>query len=222
VVHGDNKLIPFIRAAKDGQQVIMLDLADAFLHAPNRQEKVHTRLPEGWGDLSGKWVILKKAVFGLLSAAHEFGEYIAKQMRSLGFKACEMDRNVWLREEKDTGLYTTITLYVDDGIAAVSDPEALMKELETVFHIKFWERMQDGSDKEQRYLGGDLGRAGPFNVITATTFIKELLANFERKNALPAKRKTPLPPGAHPEEDVSPVLDAKGKQRYQKLIGVFT
>ena len=50
------------------------------------KEKVVTKLGPGFGDMTGKLVVIHKALYGLLGSCAQFHTHLSKELFKLGFK----------------------------------------------------------------------------------------------------------------------------------------
>ena len=98
-----------------------------------QKEKVFTRCAKYWGEHAGKIAIIKKALYGLTTSAHQWRQLFADFIRSLGFKPTRYDRDVWLRlREDDTG-YDYMCTHLDNFKIVARDPGCLMSEIKKNF-----------------------------------------------------------------------------------------
>ena len=203
-------------ARKNGQRVLQGDLSNGYIHAPT-VEKVYFTLDEWWGSLSGMRAYCVKALYGLAGSAHAFGEYVKRQMLSIGFHQCEQDPDCWLRRENygGTDLWTRCLFYVDDFLLTSTQPELVYEEIKNVFEIKFCE-------EPVLYLGADINDDHGFMTMSAKTYILETLKNLEETLKVTIRKmRRPMNPLAHPEFDSSPLLDEENKRLFQHITGVL-
>jgi hypothetical protein len=84
----------FLLAALNDLDVLSCDIQNAYLVAPNK-EKVKTKLTDQLGpEYNGKKVIIAKALYGLRSSGRSFRDYLAKNLRELGFASSKADPNL--------------------------------------------------------------------------------------------------------------------------------
>ena len=224
VVHGVFARVPFLVGQARGASAVLLDLSNAYLHSSCDQERVFSTLgpewPTGW---AGTRVFVVKSIYGLSTAACNYGRFVAERLTKMGWKASEGDRNFWTRPEPDGKALQMLTVYVDDLVLIASNPSEVVKELQEHFMIKFFEEA-GASPESSFYLGSDVERRGTMTYFSAKTYIAELLRSLEGAAEQGSivnfgKRKVPMEASAHPEEDVSQLLSAAGKRYYQKLVG---
>jgi len=74
-----------------------IDLGNAYLHAFTK-EKAHTILSDGYGDLSGKILIIEKALYGMRTSGARFYEDLSETLLLLGFHPSKADPDLWMRK----------------------------------------------------------------------------------------------------------------------------
>ena len=159
--------IMFTQAAADGQQVLSGDLGNAYLHATTN-EKVCCKLGEEWGEHAGKWAVIRKAIYGLVSSAYEFHRYVAHAMWEMGWMQVEADKDIWIRKNEKDGLYDRVGFYVDDVIITGKRPEDIVTEMEGHFQFKF-------SGAPDRYLGSDVRNDDIGTYFASESYISECI-----------------------------------------------
>ncbi|KAI2511173.1 Reverse transcriptase (RNA-dependent DNA polymerase) [Fragilaria crotonensis] len=208
VVSRDTVRLFFLLAALNDLDLLSCDIQNAYLAAPNK-EKVWTK-----------------------SSGRSFRDYLAKNLRELGF-ASSADPDLWMKAAvKPNGdkVYEYVISYVDDLIFQGIDPEGFMDALGQRFTLK------PGSIKEpDTYLGVDIKKFRipdsdePDKVrwaFESTSYVKKAIADLEKEledadlRLLP-NAKTPLASGYRPELDLSAELGSKQLNYYQGLIGVL-
>lgn len=95
------------------------DISNAFLQAPTK-EKVFTTCdgPE-WGDYCGIVAIIQKALYDLTTSAHQWRQYFADFIRSLGFHPVRYDRDVWLclrKKEMSTIIFVHMLMILKSSL----------------------------------------------------------------------------------------------------------
>ena len=91
------------------------DVDQAFVQA-NTEEDVFLRLPEGYGDLSGKIVRLNQSLYGLKQALRTWHAHLITCLKSLGFEQCDADVCVFCLIEEGRVAITAV-VHVDDIFA---------------------------------------------------------------------------------------------------------
>ena len=84
VVETAHTRVLFAIAANNGQNVLIGDLASAYLHAKTI-EKVFFVCGREWGEYAGRVAIVLKAVYGLVGSAHAYHRHVFDVMQSLGW-----------------------------------------------------------------------------------------------------------------------------------------
>jgi hypothetical protein len=105
-------------------------------------------------EYNGKRAIIAKALYGLRSSGRSFCDYLAKNLREVGFASSKADPDLWMKAAvKLNGdkVYEYAISYVDDLIFQGIDPKGFMDVLGQHFTLK------PGSIKEpDTYLGVDI------------------------------------------------------------------
>jgi hypothetical protein len=220
-------------AALNDLDLLSCDIQNAYLAAPNK-EKVWTKFTDQLGpEYNGRRAIIAKALYGLRSSGRSFRDYLAKNLRELGFVSSKADPDLWMKAAvKPNGdkIYEYVISYVDDLIFQGLDPKGFMDALGQRFTLK------PGSIKEpDTYLGVDIKKFRIPNsddpdkvrwAFESTSYVKKAIADLEKEledadlRLLPSA-KTPLASGYRPELDLSAELGSKQLNYYQGLIGVL-
>lgn len=94
--------IAFLLASLNDLQVLVADVAGAYLNAPC-PEKVYTVLGPEFGDLEGRTALVVKALYGLKSSGFAWRSHCTTVLREeMGFRPCEANNDVWMREDPTT------------------------------------------------------------------------------------------------------------------------
>ena len=153
-------------------------------------------------------------------------------MRSLGYKACLADQDVWykaeLRPEDGQKYYAYVLLYVDDALSIHHDGTKVLQQIDFYFHMK------PGSIGDpDMYLGGKLRTTRLPNGVQAwgvssSKYVQEAVRNVEKYvsehmpgRRLPRRAATPFERDYRPELDVTPELTPERSNFYQSQIGVL-
>ena len=233
VVSRDTVRLFFLLAALNDLDLLSCDIQNAYLAAPNK-EKVWTKFTDQLGpEYNGKRAIISKALYGLRSSGRSFRDYLAKNLREMGFISSKADPDLWMRPAiKPNGdkIYEYVISYVDDLIFQGNDPKGFMTALGQHFTLK------PGSIKEpDTYLGVDIKKYKihtsdePDKVrwaFESTSYVKKAIADLEKELEdadlkLMSNVPTPLASGYRPELDMSPELGSRQLNYYQGLIGVL-
>ena len=155
VVSRDSVRICLLIAALNDLNIEGADIENAYLTAPCR-EKVWIRGDELFGDLAGKVLIVKKALYGLKSSSAAFRSFLAETLDNMGFKSTEADPDVWLRPAvKPDGeeYYEYVLCYVDDVLGISMNAREVLQEIQKDFKFK-----KDEIKPPEFYLGGNIER----------------------------------------------------------------
>ncbi len=96
VVTRETVCIALMMAALNLLEVMAADIMNAFITAPCK-EKIWTTHGSEFGKDTGKKAIIVRALYGLKSAGQAFREHLADFMRSLGYKSCIADPDLWYK-----------------------------------------------------------------------------------------------------------------------------
>ena len=205
------------------------DILNAFITAPTTESYHIVCGPEFGNELIGRKAIIKRALYGIKSAARDFRNHLRECMTHLGFTSCLADADLWYRKAKtDQGIdyYEYMLFYVDDCLVTSQHPKELLDRLDKYFPLK------PGSvGPPNLYLGGKLTEIVLPNGVKAwsisgSKYIQEAIANLEKelsKRGLQLKKKvnSPLSSGYRPECDVSVECDEEDMRLYMSLIGIL-
>ena len=233
VVSRDTVRLFFLLAALNDVELLSCDIQNAYLSAPNK-EKIWTKFADQLGpEYVGRKAIISKALYGLRSSGRSFRDFLAMNLRELGFISSKADPDLWMRPAvKSNGdkIYEYVISYVDDLIFQGLDPKGFMDKLGTRFTLK------PGSIKEpDTYLGVDIKKFRihmsdePEKVrwaFESTSYVKKAISEIEKELEdanlkLIPNAKTPIASGYRPELDMSPELGSRQLNYYQGLIGVL-
>jgi hypothetical protein len=110
-------------------------------------------------------------------------------------------------------------VYVDDLAIAMKNPKEFVDILETQYKFK-----TKGTGPIVFHLGMDFFRDEDNTLcLSSTKYIEKLMMNYERMFGQQPKQNvsSPIEKGDHPETDSSELLDTKGVQMYQSMIGAL-
>ena len=208
------RLMIFI-AELNGLELYAADVGNAYLEAKTREKVCIYAGPE-FRDLGleGHLLIIVRALYGLKTSGARWHDRFADTLRGEGFEPCKADRDVWMR--KNGNLYEYISVYVDDLACAMKDPAAFCELLKKKHGYKL-----KGDGPLKYHLGCDFGRDpdgtyyyGPYK------YVDKMLDTYERLFGEQPKGFTaPLEKNDHPELDMSPEMDDKGRSIYMSLVG---
>ena len=233
VVSRDTVRLFFLLAALNDLDVLSCDIQNAYLAAPNK-EKVWTMFTDQLGpEYTGKKAIIAKALYGLRSSGRSFRDFLAMNLRELGFVSSKADPDLWLRSAKKPNgdhIYEYVISYVDDLVFQGINPKVFMDALGKRFTLK------PGSIKEpDTYLGANVKKFRIPNsddpdkvrwAFESSSYVAKAIKDIERELAeadmkLMPNVKTPLGSGYRPELDLSPELGSKQLNYFQGLIGIL-
>jgi Reverse transcriptase (RNA-dependent DNA polymerase) len=92
-VSWDSVRIDFLIAALNGMVIVAGDAQYSYLNAPTKI----IASPEFGPDNEGWQVKIVRALYGLRSYGARWHDHIASTLRSLGFKGCLADPDIWMR-----------------------------------------------------------------------------------------------------------------------------
>lgn len=200
-----------VAASKD-YLLHQMDVDTAYLNA-DLKEEIYIRLPKDIkSELAGRTVKLKKSLYGLKQAGHEWYSLLHSMLEKLDWKRSEADYCLYKRSK--AGQLQYLAVYVDDILmsAKTADEINLIKEeIKRIFKVK-------DLGEAKSILGMSVERPSP-NVIllSQTGLINKVLKTFQ--NIYPIKiRSTPtdkaLPPhtGNATDEEIL---------HYQQVVGAL-
>ena len=226
VVSRDSVRIALLMAALNGLNLRAADIKNAFLTAPNL-EKCYMYAGEEFGPNESKCYIVRKALYGLKSAALAFRTFLADKLGEIGFRPTIADPDVWIRpatKPDGSQYYSMVLAYVDDILAIDWEPEKVMAQIGERFKFK-----DEKVSKPKSYLGARLRKKEVQGVemwsISPDDYTKAALKNVDAtlkgtRWKLPKKPKTPMTVGYHPEMDDTNELSPSEVTMYQELIGM--
>jgi hypothetical protein len=175
------------KAACRGMKLYHVDVKGAFLHAP-LEEEIYMELPGGSGfEVDGQPCIvrLKKTLYGLKQAGHEWFVLHVGVLLSMGFKASKVDACLYTHAER--GIW--VLVYVDDDLVAVhqsSDFEWFVTELSKHFTV-------GSAALADNYLGIRIQQQDGVVKMDQQAQVEELLRKYGMEGAKPTA--TPATPG---------------------------
>jgi len=231
VVSRETVRIALTIAALNDLEVKAADIQNAYLTAPC-EEKIFTILGAEFGPDQGKKAIIVRALYGLKSAGASFGRHLADCMRTLGYKPCLADADLWFKPvvRPDDGFkcYSYILIYVDDILAIHHDATKALCDIDKFFPMK-----KGSIGDPDIYLGAKLRQVQLNNGVYAwgmssSKYVQEAVRNTEAYlqqhfggRKLPKRATAPWPTDYSAELDVSPELTPKQASYYQSQIGIL-
>jgi Reverse transcriptase (RNA-dependent DNA polymerase) len=143
------RLVMFL-SELNGFELWGADVGNAYLEAQTKEKVYITGGPE-FGDLEGHTLVIYKALYGLRTSGLCWHQRFSDVLRSMGFKPCKAENDIWMREKH--GLHEYIAVYVDDILIAASDPKEIATALESQHHFK-----SKGVGPLEYHLGSDYFR----------------------------------------------------------------
>jgi Reverse transcriptase (RNA-dependent DNA polymerase) len=190
------------------------DIGNAYLEA-RTSELVYIIAGPEFEELEGHILVIVKALYGLRSSGARWHERLADCLRGMGFFPCKAEPDIWMR--KAGNIYEYVAVYVDDLAMALVDPQAFVDILEKQHKFKL-----KGTGPISFHLGMDFTRDEDGTLcLSPTKYIEKMVANYEKVFGEKPKHiyHSPLEKGDHPELDTTEILDGKGIEMYQSLIG---
>jgi hypothetical protein len=212
------RLVTFI-AELNKLEVWSTDVGNAYLESYT-QEKVYIVAGSEFTpfDLEGHVLLIDRALYGLKSSGLRWWERLADVLRDpdggLGFFPSRAETDIWMRDMGDH--YEYICVYVDDLIICSRNPQAIVDSLTGVhkFTLKGTGKIHYHLGCDYFYDHNDTLCYGP------RKYIDKLAESYKRMfGQEPKPASSPIPEGAHPELDISELLDLTGIKQFQSLIG---
>ena len=231
VVSRESVRILFAIASLNNMKVRAADITNAFLNAPCLENICFKAGPE-FGDKEGQWVIVRRALYGLVSSSAAFAIHRNQVLYDMGFWPCEADPNVWMRrsprQDGNGDYYEYIAAYCDDILAISEDPDAIMKQISEAYDLKKIPGQDVPWESPRQYLGADTGYDEERKCwcMGAQTYIDNTLKTVQSKLKekglkLNKTASSPLPTNYRPELDMSEYLDKSDHNLFQQLIGIL-
>lgn len=119
-----------------GWPVFQLDVNNAFLHG-DLHEEVYMKVPGGLSAPTGHVCKLRKSLYGLKQASHQWFAKLLSALQDQGFQQSLNDYSLFIKKSAD--LITIVDVYVDDVLTIGTNQaaiQALKLHLHTTFIIK--------------------------------------------------------------------------------------
>ena len=204
-------------AELNGLELMQADVSNAYLEAYT-SEKVYFRAGPEFGELQGHTMVVIKACYGLCSSGARWHDRFADTLCDLKFVPSKADPNVWMRENKEEGVWEYIATWVDDLAIACKDSAEIIRQLREVYNYGI-----KGDGPIEYHLGGNFDR-DPDGTLAYSPkkYIQCMMDNYKTMfGELPKEQTSPLEKGDHPEMDMTEELDQDGIAKYQSLIGAL-
>ena len=190
------------------------DIGNAYLEAETA-ERVYIIAGPEFGKREGSTLIVFKSLYGLRSSGARWHEKFADTLQDMGFFPSKNEPDIWMRESN--GLWEYVAVYVDDLAFVMRDPEAFVNVLVKKYNYKL-----KGTGSISFHLGCDFFRDKDNTLCMAPRkYIEKMIDGYINmfKEKPKMKYSSPLEKNDHPEVDTSELLDEKGIQQYQSLVG---
>jgi hypothetical protein len=192
----------------------LLAALNNLLNAPVR-EKLYTIAGKEFGPkFKARPVLIVRAMYGLCSSGKVFRDYLATNLREMGYVSLKADPDLWMRPDTKTDgaeYYRLVICYVDDVAATMEDPKEFMDPLSKRFTLK------GGSVHVKKWYIADSDNPGKvWWALASTKYTERAKADLEVEldaigKQLPTKVTTPMASGYRPELDQSPDLNWRGR-----------
>jgi hypothetical protein len=113
--------LALLAAELNGLEIMAGDVGNVYLEAETK-EKIYTIGGPEFGELEGHILIIKRALYGLRTSGARWHERFAETLRAEGFRPCNADPDLWMRDAGDK--YEYICVYVDDLLCMMKKPQS--------------------------------------------------------------------------------------------------
>jgi len=203
-------------AGKTGQHAYQADVVTAYLNAYTK-EKIFTVAGREFGELEGRVLLVRKALYGLATSANRWAIHLSGTLKDMGFERSRGDSALWYKFDKSGKVYDYIYTYVDD-LTIVTHPERFneyVEQLQKVYHLKDIGPLTHNLGLD--YVRTDEG----YYVCDPSKYVERAIVHVEEIFGDIRKYHTPMSVTTHPELDISPELGKDGIPLYQSMIGVL-
>ena len=159
-------------AHKQKLEQLQGDIGNAYVNAYTK-EKVYTKAGQTFGVRKGGILIIRKALYGLITSSERFVSHLSDTLGAMGFRPTRYDRDVWIRKYKDKNSYEYVCTHSDDFLITSKEPEAVLKALKAVYTIKSSGKLDYYLESDHKY--DKKGRV----CIGCKTYIKEAIERVE-------------------------------------------
>ena len=206
-------LLLFLVCKHQNLSLMTADVSNAFPTAPTK-EKVWCIAGAEFGEREGAKIEIQRAMYGLAGSSRAFADFLADSIRRLGFTPSRADPDLWVKESEQG--YDYIATHVDDLIVVAKQPQEYIALIEQEFALRNIE------SEPAYYLGTSLKRIEDGRIVmNSENYIKESIRKYETKHNITLKKEAlPMKANAHPELDVSPLLDTGKHKEFQHIIGL--
>jgi hypothetical protein len=207
-------------ATQLGLTIITVDVDAAYV-AATLKEEIYAKIPRGYPfKVNGKYMKLKKCLYGLKQAGREWSQLLRTSLRNIGFNECEADPCMFIKITSGAPVF--LLFYVDDIIICGEQEQALKTKMQIakLFTIK------DGGQLSWFLsCGVDYDQKQGTLFLSQTAFAKTLLERAGMINCKPisaplAERLTT--PDQPPDKEEQEQLDADNvTKQHPKLVGAL-
>ena len=205
---------------KYGFHLDNMDVSTAFLYA-DLKEVNYMRAPPGMDLPEGKYLELKKALYGLHQSSREWYLTLKAFLEKEGFKACTSDSCLFVKDTHDISKALIVMVYVDDIIVLGKD-RAIVDNLKDKFKKQY--KMTDFGEAEhvlsikvKRVKNGQ--KDGLY--LGQGTYVQRMLEEagyWNRDNVLPSStRSNPMSPTWKHDEDAK-LLSTEDAEKYRSYV----
>jgi Reverse transcriptase (RNA-dependent DNA polymerase) len=96
VVSCDSVRLALMLATLNGLSVLSAEVQNAYLNAPTKEKCYCITGPEFGQDKVGRPVLIVQALYGLRSSGARWMDHLAETIRTMRFRACLADPDVWM------------------------------------------------------------------------------------------------------------------------------
>lgn len=205
--------ILLILSAHRDVNIEQLDVKTAFLNAEVKED-IYVEVPEGMETSFPANTVLKlrRALYGIKQAPHEWNENINSYLVELGFKRCVMDTCLYVKVTRNNNIMI-IGLFVDDIVVSYRKKD-LEEWLKTKILLKRKYKMSD-IGQLHHILGMRVTRKQDGSItVDQETYITSKLKEFNMHECRPVTS-----PEVITKRDGSPDLDDAQSNLYRKIVG---
>ena len=157
MVSRDSVIISPTYAAMNDGDVTAADIQNSYLQAPSSEKNYVICRKEFGLEHEGNISLIRRALYGGKLAGRDLWTHLRSFMTFLGFKSCQADPDIWMREDTKTdGTYywEYVVLYVDYCLVVSNHGEKMLRE-EIGKYFKLKEKSIGAPDV---YIGGKMRR----------------------------------------------------------------
>jgi hypothetical protein len=227
VVSRDSVRIAFLIATLHDIDILSVDIGNAYLNVPTKEQVNTTAGPEFGPNQIGQLVIIVRALYGLKSSGAAWHSVLAKAINSMGFQVSLADPDVWYREvTKADGFYyfEYLIVYIDDILVLSHRAKEVMKTVESVYRLK------ESANIPTTYLGASIMEwtvsGDKMWAMSSQKYVRQAIRCLEAEllksgQQLTGKPVTPMMSGYRPELEIKPLLEPNQASYYTSLIGIL-